>query len=81
MKNNEFHSHVTRESNNIHFFSHKNRSKKQELFYKLHTVLLHIYNVLHLSLNKMHDFKQIIINSYSEICILIFFLYLLDEQY
>ena len=37
------------------------------IFYKL--LLLHIYHVLHLSLNKRHNFKQIIINSFSEICL------------
>ena len=70
MKNNDLHSHVTRQSNNIHLCFIRTEIKKQGLFYKLHTILLHLYNVLHLSLNKRHNLKQIIIKSYSEICLL-----------
>ena len=40
------------------------------MFYKPHIVLLHLYHVLQLSLNKRHNIKQIIIHSYSEICLL-----------
>ena len=39
-------------------------------FYKLYTVLLRVYNVLHLPINKRNNLKQIIINSYSEVCLL-----------
>ena len=70
MKNNDLHSHVTRQSNNIHLCFIRTEIKKLGLFYKLHTILLHLYNVLHLSLNKRHNLKQITIKSYSDICLL-----------
>jgi len=42
----ENHSHVTRQSNNIHLSFIRTEMKKHGLFYKLHNVLLHLYIVL-----------------------------------
>ena len=69
-RNNEIHSYVTRQINNIHLGEIRRQIKKYGLSYKLHSLMLHISNVLHLPIATRHNIKQFIISTYSEVCLI-----------
>ena len=69
-RNNEIHSHVTRQNNNVHLGEIRTQVKKQELSYKLHSIMLHVSHVLHLPISKRHNIKQFSLSSYSEVCLI-----------
>ena len=69
-RNNEIHIHVTRQNNNIHLGENRTQVKQQELSYKLHSIMLHVSNVLHLPISKRHNIKLFIISTYSEMCLI-----------